>query len=153
MDKTLKKISLEWVKVGAPVTRSFCERKIDCVKETFTPSDHVLRSRPVTKLVEDQASDVKLELKILLVQWRSQVAMRQNKEEFRTLRHWSRPLVRCLHLLSRNNPTELIGICILISCHSPLMVVWVMIFQTLHSDIYNTHWERRIQQKLLEKGS
>ena len=58
MDKTRKKISLEWV--GAPVTRSLCERKIDRVKETFTPSDRVLRLRPVPKLVEDQASDVKI---------------------------------------------------------------------------------------------
>ena len=88
-----------------------------------------------------------------LVQWRSQVAMRQNKTEFKTLRHIlvAIPLVRCLHLLSRNNPTKLIEICFLISCHYPLMVVWVMIFQTLHSDIYNTHWEHRIRQKLLEK--
>ena len=58
MDKTLKKISSEWV--GAPVTQSLCKRKIDRVKETFTPSDRALRTRPVTKLVEDQASDVKL---------------------------------------------------------------------------------------------
>ena len=66
MKKTLKKISSEWV--GAPVTQSLCERKIDHVKEIFTPSDRVLRPCAVSKLVKDQASDVNWQLKTQLVQ-------------------------------------------------------------------------------------
>ena len=58
MQHNSKEKPSEWV--GAPVAPPLCERKKGCVKETFTPSDRVLRPRPVTKLVEDQASDVKL---------------------------------------------------------------------------------------------
>ena len=114
MDKTLKKISSEWV--GAPVTQSLCERKIDRVKETFTPSDRVLRPRPVTKLVEDQASDVKLatENMISSVKQSSCNEAKQNKIQ-NTKTQIGCKTIRCLHQLSRNKPTELIGICFLIS--------------------------------------
>ena len=44
MDTNHKKNSSEWV--GARVAQSLCERKKDRAKQTFTPSDRVLRPRP-----------------------------------------------------------------------------------------------------------
>jgi len=41
-------------------TPPLCERKQRGVKETFTPSDHALRSHLRTKSDEEQATDVKL---------------------------------------------------------------------------------------------
>lgn len=52
------KIPSEWV--GAPVAPLLCERKKRGVRETFTPSDRVLRPRRGTKQLEVQATDVKM---------------------------------------------------------------------------------------------
>jgi hypothetical protein len=49
--------SKEWV--GAPAERSLRERRKGCVEETVTPSYRVLRPRSRTKVVEEQAMDVK----------------------------------------------------------------------------------------------
>ena len=59
MESRLKDISKEWV--GAPVTSALCERKEAVVKETFTPSGRVLRSRTrtIAGTQEVQASDEK----------------------------------------------------------------------------------------------
>jgi len=119
MNKDNKKIKpKEWV--GAPVAPPLCERKQRGVKETFTPSDRVLRSHLRTKSDEEQATDVKLTTDNAIGSGMKPV----RHEELKTLQHWlvTTPTVRCLHYLSRNHPTELEEILILLNCLRPLMV-------------------------------